>query len=115
MRKDVDKMNEIIIKALDEAGIQNFYITRLNEKTNDVYAVFTHFSDPVEYADNKKGGEEYNILVNLYCKRSIEKNKNTVIDALNKAGLKGGSCQGTIREETGYYNTAITFKYFLSK
>ena len=109
------RLNDIIINALNEAGIQNFYITRLNEKTNDVYVVFTHFSDPVEYADNEKGGEEYNILVNLYCKRSIEKNKNTVIDALNKAGLKGGSCQGTIREETGYYNTAITFKYFLSK
>lgn len=108
-------MNEIIINALDSAGIQNFYITKLNEKTNDLYVVFTHFSDPREYADNEKGGEEYNILVNLYCKRSIEKNKNTVIEALNKAGLKGGSCQGTIREETGYYNTAITFKYFLRK
>ena len=115
MRKDVDKMNEIIINALDDAGIQNFYITKLNEKTNDVYVVFSHFSSPVAYADNKKGGEEYNILVNLYCKRSIEKNKNVVIDVLNAAGLKGGSCQGTIREETGYYNTAITFKYFLTK
>lgn len=105
-------MNEIITKSLKGINIESFYINRLDEPTNDVYVVFSHFSYPDVYADNSRGGYMYKILINLYCKKNIESTKKIVIDTLNEAGLKGGICQRTLREETGYYNTAIEFNYF---
>lgn len=104
-------MNEIIEKALSNIdGIENFYLSRGTYEGECI--VYTYIEMPSYYADNKKQGIEYSILVNVYVKAEhIESIKEKVIKLLNDAGVKGGITQNP-NPEKDLFNIPISFKAF---
>lgn len=104
-------MNEVIGQVLDNASIENFYISKGAYKGECV--VYTFSSFPCEYADNEKKGTEYRILVNVYAKaENIDLLKEKVIKALNDIGIRGGRAMTPNLERDNLYNIPITFNAF---
>lgn len=110
-------MQEIILKALKNIDIKSYFVTRPNYITECI--VYNYISTPAYYSDNSLKGTNYVILLNLYCCSKVEKNKNLILEVMRKEKFKGGSVKATerIEESDGsvYFNTPITFKYFLRK
>lgn len=104
-------MNEKIKKALESIGVKSFFQHRGNDKEECV--VYTYFSGPLSYADNRETAREYTILLNVYSKDDIESKNEKVRKAMIDAGFRGGRVQTPNLEQNGFSNTAIQFKGYL--
>lgn len=100
-------MDKLIKAALNSINIENFYITKADFKGECV--VYNYISAPAGYADNRKQGNKYTILLNVYSISRVEETKAKVIKAMNKFGIKGGAAGKTLLEENGIFNTSIQF------
>lgn len=104
-------MNILIKNVLDSLGITNFFIMK-DKKFEGEHVVYNYTSSPSYYADNRKKGDNYTILLNVHLIKNIEVTKKKIIKAMNENGIKGGRVEATLKESNGYLNTAITFKAF---
>lgn len=106
-------MNKLLQEVFKSINMQYFYVNKGEKTTQDKYVVFNYYSIPFTYSDNEKEGDKYTILLNVYCKKEIDKINREVVKAMNIHGIKGGKIQNPYLEENGYYNTAIEFEHFL--
>ena len=104
-------MNKLLEQALDSINMTSFYVNK--ESYSGECVVYNYISGPSYYADNMKQGEDYTILLNLYCKSGIEAKKKLIVKTLNSFGISGGRAQVPVLESTGYYNIAIQFNGFI--
>lgn len=100
-------MDKLIKAALESISMENFYITKADHKGECV--VYNYISAPFGYADNRKQGNKYTILLNVYSVSKVEETKAKVIKAMNDFGIRGGEAGKTLLEENGIFNTPIQF------
>lgn len=105
-------ISTLIKKALDNIAIPNYFITRSSNK-EDTYCVYNYVATPSYSADNEEKAIKYTVMVNLYCKNNIENNKKNIVETMQKEGFVRKSVASTVKDDTGFFCTAITFTIVL--
>ena len=101
-------ISTLVKNALSDMSLPNYFITRLSDKN-----VYNYTATPSWSADNEEKATKYIVMINLYCKSNIEKNKKDIIIAMQKAGFMRKSVASTVANDTGFFCTAITFAIVL--
>lgn len=104
-------ISTLVKNALSDMSLPNYFITRLSDKNECI--VYNYTSTPSWSADNEEKATKYIVMINLYCKSNIEKNKKDIIIAMQKAGFMRKSVASTVANDTGFFCTAITFAIVL--
>lgn len=104
-------MNKLLLDIFKKEGIKCFYISRGNELDDCI--VFNHISKPLTFSDNQLESVEYTILLNFYCKKNIELNKQRILKIMLDNGFKLNQVNQTLQEENGVFNTPFKFKKIL--
>lgn len=104
-------ISTLVKNALSDLDLPNYFITRLSDKNECI--VYNYTAIPSWSADNEEKATKYTVMINLYCKSNIEKNKKDIIIAMQKAGFMRKSVASTVANDTGFFCTAITFAIVL--
>lgn len=104
-------ISTLVENALGNLTLPNYFITRLSDKSECI--VYNYVATPSWNADNEEKATKYTVMVNLYCKSNIEKNKKDIIEAMQNAGFVRKSVASTIKNDTGFFCTAINFAIVL--
>lgn len=104
-------ISTLIKNALDNVALSNYFITRATDK--DECIVYNYVATPSWSADNEEKAVKYTVMVNLYCKKNIEKYKKEIVETMQKAGFVRKSVASTVVNDTGFFCTAITFAIVL--
>ena len=106
-------ISEKIKNALADISLQNYFITRANDKTECI--VYNYIEKPSRMADNEEKATMYTVMLNLYCKSNVENNKKLIINAMQKSGFMRKSVASTVVVDSGFFCTAITFAISIDK
>lgn len=104
-------ISTLIKNALDGLALPNYFITRASDK--DECIVYNYVATPSYSADNEEKAVKYRVMVNLYCKKNIERNKNNIVRAMQEQGFVRKSVASTVVSDTGFFCTALTFAIVL--
>lgn len=104
-------ISTLIKNTLDGLALPNYFITRASDK--DECLVYNYVATPSYSADNEEKAIKYTVMINLYCKKNIEKNKKDIVETMQKAGFIRKSVSSTVVNETGFFCTALTFAIVL--
>lgn len=101
-------MENLIFEALQGIGLDTNYICRADEATECIVYNFTE--SPLSYADNKKIGDKYTILVNAFVKKDVVKYKQKINKAMVEAGFIEAGGAETQKADNDFFAIALRFK-----
>ena len=100
-------INEKIEEALKDIKLPKNYLKRKKDETECI--VYNYIENPLGYGDMKEFSTKYTVLINLYTKGNVEKNRKLVKKAMLDSGFKKIVIPSPVCTN-GVYNTAMQFK-----
>ena len=99
---------------LTDLGIECYYISNENITPEGDYIIYNFRSKGKKYGNNKETRREYTVYVNYYITKAstIENKIQTLLDTFRENKFLNNGNVITVKDDTGYYNTSITFKYY---
>ena len=100
-------ITEKINEALEPLGIPYYYIERSTIVPPCI--IYNYTETPTRFADDRRNGMEYNVLLNVYTNSEINKNKENVRNSMDMCGFIRKPSPGALKDDTGFYNTPLSF------
>ena len=108
-------MIDLLENIFKELSIECYYISKEEEETEGDYIRYNFSSRDIKFSSNKVDKVEYTIYLNYYIAdgTTLEKKKIDLVKKLREYKILRRGTDNTYHESTGYYNTSLSFKYYI--
>ena len=108
-------MIDLLENIFKDLSIECYYISKQEEETEGDYIIYNFSSRDIKFSSNKVDKVEYTIYINYYIAdgTTLEKKKIDLVKKLREYKILSRGTDNTYHESTGYYNTSLSFKYYI--